>query len=461
MKRNPYLLVFLTALLCSGCVREFRSPKVEIPAQYTFAESCDTCRAVVNEEWWSIFGDTTLSNLIDEAILGNQDVAMAASRIEQARLSMDVARSQFLPSVEVSASASGNYTRETKISQEYALKPGVAWEISLFGALRNTTRAARAEILASEAAYRSVMLSLAAEVADTYFSLMQYRRSLEISERSFVLRQQSMAMIDSMFRHGMSSAVDLEQAQGLTAQAAADIPQYRMAVDQTIVSLSLLLGCTPEKLLARRELLDSISFNHMNDSLPLYVPAGLPSTLLERRPDVLEAWYAMESSAAKIGIAKAARFPNLNLTADGGVLANSIKGLTASNPFVWSAALQLTQPIFAFGRNKRNVEIAREEHQQSVLAYEKAVITALGDVENALVAIRSYRRQAERYRALIRSNSQIRLMTTSLYEAGLSDYLNVLDAERTLYASQIQYSNILSQQLSSYVALYKALGGGW
>ena len=492
--------------MLAGCTGKFRSPEMKLPDRYLYAGNLDTSRTVVNTRWWENFGDTLLNSLIEQALENNRDLAAAASRVEQARINIGAVRSQFLPSFGAGLSGSAEYTEQTKIEQEYFLKPSVSWEISLFGKLKHATEAARAELLSSEAAYRGVMLSLAAEVATTYFTLLQYERNLEISIKSYRLRKQSTDMIDSMFRYGMSSAVALEQARGLTATAAADIPQYQRAVAQTALSLNILLGENPqpfihhsllfydtaqiadgqqaENLNERRTPIktefdqamdayirsgwesdgkeqDELGSTLLSDSLPEKIPAGLPAALLQRRPDILEAYYKAQAAWARIGVAQAARWPSISLTADGGVLSGTVKGLFHGNPFVWSAGLSVTEPIFAFGRNKRNVEIAREESHQAVLDYEQTVLTALGDVEKALVAISTYREQLQKQRELLRATAVTQLLTNELYRSGLTDYLQVLDAERTFYDNQIQYISIRSQQFVSYIALYKALGGGW
>lgn len=455
-----YVILILATIL-TGCNNRFTPPKVEMPESYLYDSSQKSDSVIINTKWWQLFGDTMLNRLENVALYNNRNAGIAASRIEQARLNLGIARAQFLPSLSLELSGEGTYTIADKIEQEYIIKPQVGWEISFWGKMHNTKQAARAEILASEYSYRSVMLSLAADVATTYFTLMQYQWSLDISRQSYDLRRQSTEIIDSMFYHGMSSAVDLEQSRGLTATAAADIPQYERAVAQTTNALCILLGINPQQLPTNRMHLNIHSLA-MTDSLPTLVPTGLPSALLERRPDIMEAYWNVAKTSANIGIAQAARFPSITLTADGGLLSNTVRGITAAaTPWAWSGLLSLTQPIFSFGANKRKVQVAREVNHQALLTYQQTVLTALSDVENALIAISTYGNEVAKYRALILSNQQIQLMTGELYKNGLTSYLNVIDAERTLYASQLEYSAILSQHFSSYVALYKALGGGW
>ena len=359
----------------------------------------------------------------------------------------------------VIANAIGRGDRETvhravHTSIVTALVGGVL--VALFGQLRNAKRAAKAQIASSEWALRGVRLALAAEVATTYFTLLEYERDMAIARQSCALRRESAALIDSMFRYGMSDGVALEQARSLVYTAEADIPQYRRAVAQTRLSLDILLGETP-----RRTDSAGAGLRLLTDYRPADIPVGLPSELLERRPDIMQARYDMLAAAAEVGIARGNRFPSIALTTKGGIASNSIKGLTSANPWAWDALGSLTLPVFNFGRLRRAEQAAMERYTQSALTYEQTVLTAFSDVEQALVAIATYRRQTERYGELVLANDRIAAMTQALYRSGLSDYLDVIDAQRSLYQSQMEFVNLVAQQYINYVNLCKALGGGW
>ena len=454
MKTGYLTLIF--ALACAACTPRFYPPKVDVPDGYLYGEGFPRDTAALASDWWRLFGDTVLDNLVQRALENNRDVAVAASRVEEARQNLGVVRAQFLPQVGIGVTAEGEYTPQTKIVQTYAVEPSLSWEIALFGQLRNAKRAARAQIASSEWALRGVRLSLAAEVATTYFTLLEYERDLAIARRSCTLRRESAALIDSMFRYGMSDGVALEQARSLVYTAEADIPQYERAVKQTRLSLDILLGETPQAA-------DSTGagLRLLVDRHPADIPVGLPSELLKRRPDIMEARYDMLQAAAEAGVARGARFPSIALTAKGGIASNSIKGLTAANPWAWDALGSLTQPLFAFGKLRRSELAAMERYTQAAKTYEQTVLTAFADVEKALVAIATYRGQAERYCELVVSNDRIATMTQALYRSGLSDYLDVIDAQRSLYQSQMGLVNLVAQQYINYVNLCKALGGGW
>ena len=450
------LTIAAAVLTLAACTPKFYPPQVATPESYVYGAGFSSDTTGVGERWWELFGDTTLDALVEQALANNRDVAVAAARVQQARANLKTVRAQYLPQIGAEATAEGEYTPETKIVQSYAVEPTLSWELSLFGALRNAKRAAKAEIAASEWALAGVRLSLAAEVATTYFTLLEYERDLSIARQTLRLRRESAALIDSMFRYGMSDGVALEQARSLVYTAEADIPQYCRAVEQTWLSMGILLGETPS-----RARLSGAGLRLLTDYRPADIPVGLPSELLERRPDIMQARYDMLAAAAEVGIARGNRFPSIALTAKGGAASNSIKGLTSANPWAWDALGSLTLPVFNFGRLRRAEQAAMERYTQSALTYEQTVLTAFSDVEQALVAITTYRRQTERYGELVLANDRIAAMTQALYRSGLSDYLDVIDAQRSLYQSQMEFVNLVAQQYINYVNLCKALGGGW
>lgn len=455
MRTLRIILTLTIILLFYGCNARLTPPRISIPAEYSFTDGLPTDSLGVDFAWWEEFGDSTLNNLIMRAIAGNRDLLVAASRIEQARIELGNVRSQYLPSFMFEMSAEGNYTRETKIEQQYTINPAVSWEIPLFGSLRNSKAAAYADLNSTKWAFRGIMLSLTAEVATSYFTLLQYRSCLETARRTYLSRQKSAALMDSMFRYGFVSAVEKQQAYSLEASAAVDIPNYERAIVQTASALNTLLG---------RYAVDSIvesSLSLKADKLPPTIPIGLPSSLLERRPDVLESYYAVEKAAAEVNLKRAARFPSLALTASGGVLSSTIKGLTADNPFSWSAAVKLLQPIYAFGKLKRDELSAREGYYQAIKQYEQSILQAFADVSDALSQISTYGREADRYASMVASDQRILEMSAALYRGGLNSYTDLLDAERTLYDSQMAYAEVRAQQYIAYVSLFKALGGGW
>ena len=439
-----------------ACNPRLARPVLMLPERYVFGGDFSQDTLGIDIEWWQIFGDEELNGLEKRALANNNNIEVALSRIEQAYLQLSVARSQFLPSFAFGVEVDGEYDNTEKYTVNYKVGPSMTWEFGMGGRLKHTLGAARAAILGSEWACRGVMLSLTTEVATAYFTLLQYERTLEIARRAYALRAESVALVDSMFRYGMSSGLDLAQAQSLMFTAAADVAQYERAVAQTRLALNTLLSDTPS------EKDDTgLGMNLLTDFMPIDIPIGLPSDLLHRRPDVMEAYYALVQSGEKVGIARAERFPSFEMTLTGGIASDKLKELFAGMPFVWGATRSVTQPLFSFGKLKRNEELARKEYQQSIATYRQTMIEALADVESALVAINTYTTQTERYAALVLANANATQMTRALYDSGLSNYFDLMDAERTLYESQQQLIALVAQQYINYVALFKALGGGF
>lgn len=443
-------------LLLGSCMPQLRQPRNMAYARYTHYGDCSADSIPSNERWWEIFKDSTLNTLIEHALHRNPDIGIALSRIETARSQRKVTRAQYLPQFSLNVEGEGEYTEAAGIEQTYSLQPAVSWELSLFGAWKHSGEAAKAEILASFWAYRGTRLSLAAEVATTYFTLLEYERDLLIARRSAQLREESAALIDSMFRHGMTDGVALEQARSLLYTAQADISAYQRCVAQTRLSMNALLGESPAwNGLPEHEcgLSTRINMTH--------IPVGIPSELLERRPDILQARYRMTAAAHRVGVAHAARFPAISITAKGGISYEFIKGTQQGKPFTWDVLAGILQPLFSFGKLKHNQQIAEQNYNQSVAAYEKCVINAFAEVEKALVAIETSRKEAEKYRQLVLSNERIATMSQALYRSGLSNFLEVIDAERSLYQSQMQLVNLVVKQYTDFIVLFQAVGGGY
>ena len=405
-----------------------------------------------------MFGDTTLNRLVVRALAQNKNIEIAASRIEEARHNLVVTRSQYWPSISGAISAEGKYDSTTDdIAQRYKVLPQASWELPLFGSLRQATKGAKAAIEYEVWQYRGVRLALEAEIATAYFTLLQYRQDLAIARRSSELRREMVSLIDSLYRYGYASGVNLEQAQSLLYTSEADIPLYEKAVAQTLLSLATLTGDKPEAFInigieGERAITNSYR--------PYDIAIGVPSDILHRRPDVMSAYYTMQQRAAAVGLARSARLPSITISLSGGSATNKIGELFSNKGWVADALASLAQPIYNFGGLRRRELAAREAYRQSLLAYEQSYIEALNDVESALVAITTSRNELLRYAELVESYRNIAIKTYALYRSGLSGYLDVIDAERSLYTSQMQAENLVAQQYINYITLCKALGGG-
>lgn len=443
------IIITLTILL-TGCAvgPKFRSPKVVIPDVYQY--STDSLSAQNLDRWWENFNDSTLCSLIDTALTRNRNLRSVVLNIEVARLGIASARSAALPSIGLSVSGGAKYSPQTKIAQSYSIMPTLSWDIDLWGKIRREVEAAGASFRATEFQTIAIRQTLISEVATTYFAALSYKTALEISQNTYLSRKRSNRLMDSMYHYGWISKVDLAQSQASMATAGASVEQYRRALEQATLSLNLLLGENPHTV----EL----------DSLPnvlIVIPSGLPSSLLERRADVMQAYFQVQKANAMIGVAVANRLPSLSITGQGGLAYSIINGVSTGRPAAWSGAAALIAPLLNWGTLRRAEKIARIQTEQAVLGYEQAVLTAINDVEQSLVAVNTYGREVDQCREMVASSQRASTLTAELYRSGSASYLDVLDADRTLFAAQLQYIETMDNQIASYITLYKALGGGW
>lgn len=453
---NTFALLLLI-LFITGCAvgPNFQKPVVKSPEKFRFSESVDD--SVQALSWWELFRDPVLDTLIQTALKQNKDVRIAAARIEEARASMRMTRSGQWPMLNYEGYLqSGNLnnvlsTGKTDHFSNYYAAPSLSWEIDIWGKYRRATESARAELMATEFAHRGIMISLVAEVAGLYFQLLDFHNRLEISRNTLIIRQEYLSIIQERFNKGIVAEIDLNQAEIQEAIAAAAIPQYTRLVAGTEHALGLLLGRNPGPV-ARGVMLEE-------QLMPPDIPPGLPSGLLARRPDILQAEQMVRAQNARIGMAQAMRFPSFNLTGLLGVASPELT-LSAANA-AWSVSGMIFGPIFNFGQNKRRVEIERKRTEETYLAYEQVVLQAFRETEDALVSVATYREELE---AVIRGRdaaANAARLSKARYDEGITSYLEVLDSERTLFDASLNASATLQFRLNSYVTLYKALGGGW
>ncbi len=449
------LILVMLISLSWGCVK-LPIPRPSAPERYLYGQGFSTDSLPYDIRWWQLFGDRRLDSLEERALRQNLDLAVAASRVEQARQNRRVTVGAYLPTLDAEVTASSDHEKGSGTTRTFAIEGQISWEVPLFGALTASRRAAQAEILQSEWAFRGVVLSLTAEVATSYFQLLSYERSYHIAEQTYYLRREAAALTDSMVRYGMKSQVASDQAQSLVATAAADRAQYARQVAQSRLSMQILLGEEPHE-----EAIGRWGTELFTDQLPEEIPVGLPSDLLARRPDVMEALFELDQAAANVGLARAARLPTLSLTVEGGVASNELKGLFRNEPAAWQIGGSLLQPIFAFGRLKAQEQVAREKYCEAMFSYRQSFLQALSDVEQALVGVTTYAEQVAHTRELVARNEAVARKTQALYENGMSAYLDVIDAERSYYESQQQLIELIAARYIAYINLFKALGGGW
>lgn len=447
--------ISLAIILCTNCAVKLPIAEVDLPDQYVYGNEFDLENSPLSELWWQNFQDTTLNHLMEQALLNNRSLAAAAASVEVSRYYIAVAKADYLPSLDFGTTIE-NIQEEGVITREYTIAPTLEWEISLFGKLRNTKRSALAAFWAKEWNYKGVILSLCSQVATSYFTLLQYERSLELARRSYSLRVQSTDLEDSLYHYGLSDGISLNGAKSLVYSAEVEVLKYENAFRLAALSLGVLLGENPQESPFNRYDATLLSSNPKFE-----IPISVPSTLLERRPDVMEKFYSMSQSAAAVGIARAERYPTIELTLSGGVFATTLEGLTSGNPLMWEVVGSITQPIFNFNKLKRNEQIARQEYIASVKLYEESVLAALSDVEKALTSISTTQAQLTSMIMLVNANKQVSESTNALYLNGMGNYMSYLEAEREYYSSQINLIELETQNYIDRINLIIALGGGF
>jgi multidrug efflux system outer membrane protein len=412
---------------------------------------------LANAPWWDLFEDPVLLELIDTALAENKSLQAAAWRVDEARAQLGFVKSEMYPSFGYQVSAD-----RTDPSDELGLgdldaantfhaSAGVSWEVDLWGKYRRSNESARAQLFATEWGRRALIVSLVAETARGYFLLRDLDERLAISERTLASRRDSTELIRKRFEGGIVSELDVRQAEIEEATAAVAVPQFQRQIAQVENALSVLLGRNPGPILRGQAL--------VVQELPAEPPAGLPSELLERRPDVRETEELLHAQLARIGVAQALRWPSLSLTGALGLESAELSDLGSGS--FWSIGGSLLGPIFEFGKNKRRVEVERARTEQLILGYEATVLEAFREVEDALVAIRTLRREYEARLAQVESATEARRLSRARYDGGVTSYLEVLDIERSLFQSELEASRTLQEHLGAIVDLYAALGGGW
>jgi multidrug efflux system outer membrane protein len=448
-------------LLAGGCALgpDYERPEIDTPDGYV--QPVQEGQSFANAPWWELFADQELQKLIRIALQENQDLGIAVSRIEEFRAILGVTRADQFPTVDVNGSGNrgrgssnvfpGNLIDGT--TENYRLAADAFFEVDLFGRLRRSTEAARAELYAVEESRRSITISLVSSVASTYILLRDLDAQLEIAERTEKARQDSLTIINARFEKGTVPLLDVNQAEIELAVASASVAVAERAVAQTENLLSVLLGRNPG------EITRGIALGQQ--LLPPNIPAGLPSELLQRRPDVLSAEARLAAQTARIGVAEAARWPSLSLTGSLGLESGELSDLNSGNSDFWNVGANIFAPLFNAGRNRSRVAIERARTEQVLLSYEQTVQRAFLEVEDALVAVRTYRDEHAARRRQVEAARSAAVLSRARYDGGVTSYLEVLDIERSLFSAEIAESETQRQSIIAIIDLYKALGGGW
>ena len=452
----------LFSLSCRSVGKQYARPDIALPAAFSSGASSEAQPAPLPDAWWQLYGDPKLDALIEEAYANNQDLALAAARIDESRALLGLADADRKPRVDASGSAAQiERTREAlgvppgfpiDVDRgQFGISVGASYEFDLWGRYARGSEAARADLLATVEGQRVVRLSLAAEIALAYADLLVADRQLEISNDTVATRRESVDLQKLRLDAGTISELDLAQAEAELAATEAAIPAIARFRRQTEDRLAVLLGRIGGTV--ERGGLDRFNLPE--------IPAGLPSDLLVRRPDVQVAEARLIAANARLAVAKTNLFPRLSLTASGGLESTELAKLFTSPAGVWQLALSVLQPLFDAGRNRRGIDAASARERQALALYLRSVQSAFADVEDALVARESGAQERGALERQVEALARARRLATIRYEAGDSSYLEVLDSERALFRSQLEWLRSRRDELAASIGMFRALGGGW
>ena len=442
------LIVFqlLIVLLVDSCMvgPEYSRPEVNTPESYRSDFPSDT--TIASLPWWEMFGDTVLQNMILTSLDNNRDLKAATARIKEAEAAMGVVRADLYPRIDYAADGSLSATTD---GSSASLSPmlSVSYEVDLWGRIRRLNEAALQEFLATEEAYRAITITLVSAVANGYLLLRDIDNRLLISESMAKTWQSNLEIVEAKHRAGIVSGVNVNQAEIQLSEALVAIQINEKLRSQTENSLSILMGLPPQNIPRGMTLQDQV--------FPPELPSGLPSQLLSRRPDIRQAERRLNAQSERIGAAEALKYPQLVLSAN--------TGAQFANPTVGFASLgaQLFGPLLNAKASRRRVEIEMARTEQLLNAYEQTYLVALREVEDAMVAVQKYKLEFDiRISQMEAANNAVKLSWIR-YDSGLTNYLEILDLQRSQFNSQLKASQALQLQLTSTVNLYKALGGGW
>jgi outer membrane protein, multidrug efflux system len=464
------IAVWIAAGWMTGCTvgPNYRRPAVQTPETFRAPEplAAPQATSLADLKWWEVFKDEKLQDLIRAALAANYDLRDAVARVEEARANLGVTRSNQFP--QVGAAGDVQFTRNSRdgaLPLPVSFLPSqnrnwgeatlnlLSFEVDIWGRLRRATEAARANLLSAEENRKAVVVTLVSDVATAYLHLRELDYELEISRATLATRQGSLSLTIDRQTGGVATLLDLRQAEQLVNTAEEAIPGLQQQIEQTENQITLLLGRSPGGILRGQDF--------MSQELPPEVLPGLPSALLERRPDILAAEQSLVAANANIGVAKAAYFPQISLSGVLGGQSTQLSSLFNGPHSAWNFVPQITQPIFTAGRLRSNVKLAEAVRDDALIQYQKSIQTAFTDVSNALIAHQWVRESRVKQEALVRTLEDRKRLAYLRYRGGVDTQLNALDADRDLFQAQLSLAEIRLNELLSVVQLYKSLGGGW
>jgi multidrug efflux system outer membrane protein len=458
-----FMASVLASTLVVGCSvgPNYHRPVVQAPT--SFRDLSDNPQAQAQAAsyadlpWWQVFQDPQLQELIRTAMKQNYDLQLAIERINAGRAQLAVTRSSQFPQVQGDANFSGG--KENNFQTKYnflTLAADAAFQLDFFGKLRRATEASRAELLATQDARQTVLLTLVSDVASDYFALLQLDLQLQITRETVKTQEDSVKLTNLRVDHGVATKLDVLQAQQVLDSANAQIPDLERQIAQEENAISILLGNYPQAVTRGRPLVEQ--------ALPPEVPPGVPSSLLERRPDIREAEQILVAANAEIGVAKAQFFPQISLTGSGGGAfgrSSAFSSLMSTQLGIWSYGAQVSQPIFTAGALRGNLRLAESQHQQALISYRQTIQRAFGDVSDALVGYEKFHQVRLRQEDSVKDLQESVRLSQMRYAGGTTTYLEVLDGQRSLFSAELTLAEARGTEYQSLVQLYRALGGGW
>jgi multidrug efflux system outer membrane protein len=453
----------LTASLAGGCAvgPNYHRPAVQTPAGYRDLSESSPVQAqaasFADLPWWQVFQDPQLQDLIRTALKQNYDLQLATERINSGRAQLAITRSNLFPQASGNANFNGGKEQNFQTTFNFlSLSADATFQLDFFGRLRRATEAARAQLMATEEAQHVVTLTLVSDVASDYFALLQLDLELQITRDTVKTQEGSVKLTSLRLSHGVATKLDVLQAQQVLDTANAQIPDLERQIGQEEDAINILLGNYPAGVPRGRALAEQ--------ALPPDVPPGLPSSLLERRPDIRQAEQMLVAANAEIGLAKAEFFPQISLTGSGGGgfgRSSAFSNLMSSQIGIWSYGAQVSQPIFTGGALRGNLHLAESQEQQALLAYKQAIQHAFGDVSDGLIGYQKFHEVRLRQEQVVEDLEESVRLSNMRYEGGTTGYLEVLDGQRSLFAAELTLAQARGDEYQSLVQLYRALGGGW
>jgi outer membrane protein, multidrug efflux system len=463
--------ILLTALALSGCAvgPNYHRPAVQTPTAFHAPDVTQETEPQTNSfadlPWWQVFHDPQLQDLIRTALKQNYDLQLAVERVNAARAQVGITHSNEFPQVSLDPTFSGGKTDQNIKSNVFSLAGDVVFQVDLFGRYRRATEAARAQLLATQDAQQTVILTLVSDVASDYFLLRDLDLQLEITKETVRTQEDSVRLTEMRLQHGVGTRLDVLQARQVLDTANAQIPDLERQIGQTEDAINILLGKYPDNV-PRGEPLGIETPNGWtwSETLPPQLPSGLPSKLLERRPDIREAEQNLVAANANIGVAKAMFFPQVSLLGSGGAAFghSQFAGSNIPAPLgVGTYAATASQPIFEGGALRNNLRYAKSQERQALVGYEQSIQRAFGDVSDALIAYDKNHGVRERQEQSVKDLQESVNVSLMRYRGGKANYLEVLDSQRSLFNAELTLAQSRNNEYQSLVQLYKALGGGW